>query len=75
MLHTDQKNGFHSNQLNLIAIAAMTFDYLARTLFPGYNTEWFVILVHIIGRQTAPIMCFFIAAGRKLSLPSLSVCG
>ena len=63
MLQTDHKKGLNANQLKLIAIAAMTLDRLTWTLFPGYSTEWFVILFHIIGRLTAPIMWFFIAEG------------
>lgn len=63
MLQADRENGLNSNQLKLIAIAAMTLDHLTWTLFPGYSTEWFVILFHIIGRLTAPIMWFFIAEG------------
>ena len=63
MLHTDRENGLNANQLKLIAIAAMTLDHLIWTLFPGYSTEWFVVLCHIIGRLTAPIMWFFIAEG------------
>lgn len=57
------KPSFSSNQLKLIAIAAMTLDHLAWTLFPGYDTRWFVILCHILGRLTAPIMWFFVAEG------------
>lgn len=57
------KNGLSSNQLKSIAIAAMTLDHLVWTLFPGYDTRWFVLLAHIIGRLTAPIMWFFIAEG------------
>nr|MBQ8245212.1 conjugal transfer protein TraX [Oscillospiraceae bacterium] len=57
------KNGLSSNQLKAIAIAAMTLDHLVWTLFPGYDTRWFVLLAHIIGRLTAPIMWFFIAEG------------
>lgn len=52
-----------SNQIKGIAIAAMTIDHLAWTLFPGYDTRWFVLLAHIIGRLTAPIMWFFLAEG------------
>lgn len=63
MLHAEKENGLNSNQLKLIAIAAMTLDHLTWTLFPGYSTEWFVILFHIIGRLTAPIMWFFVAEG------------
>lgn len=59
----NRKHGLNSNQLKLIAIAAMTLDHLTWTLYPGYSTEWFVVLFHIIGRLTAPIMWFFIAEG------------
>ena len=52
-----------SNQLKFIAIAAMTLDHLVWTLFPGYDTRWFVIAAHILGRLTAPIMWYFVAEG------------
>lgn len=57
------KQGLSANQLKLIAIIAMTVDHLAWTFFPGYSTVWYVVLCHIIGRLTAPIMWFFIAEG------------
>lgn len=57
------RKGLNVNQLKAIAIAAMTLDHLVWTLFPGYSTQWYVILCHIIGRLTAPIMWFFIAEG------------
>jgi len=57
------KQGLSSNQIKLIAIVAMTVDHLAWTLFPGYDTRWFVLLAHIFGRLTAPIMWYFIAEG------------
>lgn len=57
------KQGLSANQIKLIAIVAMTIDHLTWTLFPGYDTRWFVLLAHIIGRLTAPIMWFFIAEG------------
>lgn len=57
------KRGLTSNQLKFIAIIAMTIDHLVWTLFPGYSSEWYVILAHIIGRLTAPIMWFFVAEG------------
>lgn len=63
MQHTIRGNGLNANQLKLIAITAMTLDHLTWTLFPGYSTEWYVILFHIIGRITAPIMWYFIAEG------------
>lgn len=55
--------GLNANQLKLIAIVAMTIDHLTWTLWPGYSREWWVLLLHIIGRLTAPIMWFFIAEG------------
>lgn len=59
----NERKGLNSNQLKLIAIVAMTIDHLAWTLVPGYSTVWWVVLAHIIGRLTAPIMWFFIAEG------------
>lgn len=55
--------GLNSNQLKFIAIVAMTIDHLAWTFFPGFSTDWLVLLCHVIGRLTAPIMWFFIAEG------------
>jgi len=55
--------GLNANQLKLIAIVAMTLDHLVWTVFPGYSTVWYVMLAHLIGRITAPIMWFFIAEG------------
>ena len=57
------RKGLNANQLKAIAIAAMTLDHLVWTIFPGYSTVWYVVLCHIIGRLTAPIMWFFIAEG------------
>jgi len=57
------QKGLTANQIKLIAIIAMTIDHLAWTLFPGYDTRWFVLALHLIGRVTAPIMWFFIAEG------------
>lgn len=60
---TQSTKGLNGNQLKLIAIAAMTLDHLTWTLWPGYSRAWWVILFHIIGRLTAPIMWYFIAEG------------
>ena len=57
------KQGLTANQLKGIAIFAMTVDHLAWSSFPGYDNRWFVLLAHVIGRLTAPIMWFFIAEG------------
>ena len=55
--------GLSGNQIKLIAIIAMTVDHITWLLFPGLNTEWYVLGLHVIGRLTAPIMWFFIAEG------------
>ena len=57
------KRGFSSNELKVIAIIAMTIDHLAWLFFPGYSTDGIALLMHIIGRLTAPIMIFFIVEG------------
>ena len=49
--------------LKLIAIIAMTVDHVAWVLFPGYQIGIVPIVMHIIGRITCPIMCFFVAEG------------
>lgn len=53
----------NSNQLKLIAIIAMTVDHIAWAMFDGYPTAMLPLVMHIIGRLTCPIMCYFIAEG------------
>lgn len=55
--------GLNANQLKLIAIIAMTIDHIAWAVFPGYPSELLPLAMHIIGRITCPVMCFFIAEG------------
>lgn len=57
------KRMLNSNAIKVIAIIAMTIDHIAWMLFPGYSHHWLPILLHIIGRITCPIMCYFIAEG------------
>ena len=57
------KKCLSSNVLKLIAIIAMTIDHLLWVIYPGYNNPIWVVLLHIIGRITAPIMCYFISIG------------
>ncbi len=54
---------FNANYIKFIAIIAMTIDHLAWILFPGFSTEPYVLIAHIIGRLTAPIMWFCVAEG------------
>lgn len=41
----------------------MTIDHIAWAVFPGYSTEIVPVIMHIIGRITCPIMCYFVAEG------------
>ena len=56
-------SGMSANCLKIIAVIAMTIDHIAWTLAPGYCVEFGVIVSHIIGRITAPIMWYFIIEG------------
>ena len=53
----------NSNHLKLIAIIAMTIDNIADLIYPGMPNNIIPIILHIIGRLTAPIMFFFICEG------------
>ena len=53
----------NSNILKIIAIVAMTLDHVAWLIYPGYPIKAVPIILHIIGRLTCPIMCYFIAEG------------
>ena len=57
------KKALNSNHLKLIAIMAMTLDHGADLLFPGFPVAPAAILLHSIGRLTAPIMWFFLCEG------------
>lgn len=53
--------GLSGNMLKIIAIAAMVVDHCAAVLLSGVLPN--VWILRMIGRITAPIMCFFIAEG------------
>lgn len=53
----------NSNIIKIIAVIAMTVDHIAWAVFPGYSKEFLPIIMHIIGRITCPVMCYFIAEG------------
>lgn len=52
-----------ANTLKLIAIFAMTIDHIAWLVFAGYPIHALPITMHIIGRITCPVMCYFVAEG------------
>lgn len=53
----------NSNALKLIAIIAMTLDHLAWAIWQGFSTNGIAIVLHVVGRLTCPIMCYFVAEG------------
>lgn len=53
----------NSNHLKLIAIIAMTIDHICDLIYPGFPAEPTPIILHVIGRLTAPIMWFFVCEG------------
>lgn len=57
------KKGFNANQLKIIAMISMTTDHLVSVVYPDYPTEWWIILLHILGRLAAPIFWFFLVEG------------
>lgn len=57
------KKYLDSNMIKVIAIIAMTIDHITWMIYPGYPYEIIPIVLHIIGRITCPIMCYFIAEG------------
>lgn len=56
-----RKSGITSDLLKLIAIIAMTVDHIAWAFVPFGSIAG--QLMHVIGRLTAPIMCFMVAEG------------
>ncbi len=59
----EDEAGLNANALKIIAIIAMSIDHLTWTLMPGFNPAALAVVLHCIGRMTAPIMFFFIAEG------------
>ncbi len=59
----NRKLSLDSNSIKLIAIIAMTIDHITWAVFPGFPHEVLPVLLHIIGRLTCPVMCWFIAEG------------
>ena len=55
------QRGLSAHTLKIIAIIAMTIDHIAWAFVDACSAAG--ILMHLVGRLTAPIMCFFIAEG------------
>lgn len=58
-----KKFGLTSNAIKFIAIIAMTVDHLTWLFVPDFSLNPLVVFLHIIGRITCPVMCYFIAEG------------
>ena len=58
-----ETKGINSNQLKAIALVAMTIDHISTVIWPNYPTDWWILLLHVIGRLAAPIFWFMIAEG------------
>ena len=63
-----------SNAIKLVAIIAMTIDHIAWAVAPGYSTEWWAIVMHVIGRLTKPIMWYCIANTNSAKLRKYCGC-
>lgn len=59
----EKPKGLTSNALKLIAIIAMTIDHVTWVIFPGFSHNPIAVALHVLGRITCPIMCFFVAEG------------
>ena len=57
------KKGLNATTLKTIAIISMVIDHISWGFFDFYS--WQGYMLHIFGRLTIPIMCFFIAEGFK----------
>lgn len=62
-MNSTKIKGLNSNLLKAAAISAMTIDHLTFVIFPGYPQNIAILFLHMIGRLTMPIMCYFIAEG------------
>lgn len=56
-----KRKGLNATQIKTIAIIAMLIDHIAWRYIPTYTLPG--QLMHVVGRLTAPIMCYFIAQG------------
>ncbi|MCI8374198.1 MAG: conjugal transfer protein TraX [Lachnospiraceae bacterium] len=57
------RKSLNGNQLKIIAMVAMTLDHVVSVIWPDYPTDWWIVLIHMLGRLAAPIFWFFVAEG------------
>ena len=65
----NQRRGLNRNELKYLAITAMLLDHIAWYLLPFASPT--AQIFHVVGRITAPLMCYFAAQGYRYtrSLP------
>lgn len=54
--------GLNRVQIKYIAMAAMLIDHIGMMFFP-VDGLWFAPILRVIGRITAPVMCYFLVEG------------
>lgn len=62
-IELNTKISLNSNQLKIIAISAMVVDHVTWLMFPGFQSQWYVLALHAVGRLTAPIMWYLLSEG------------
>ncbi len=62
-MNMNGKNLLNANHLKLIAIIAMTVDHFCDIAYPGFPLVPQAVVMHLIGRLTAPVMWFFVCEG------------
>ncbi len=59
----EQRRGMNRDAVKYIAIFAMLLDHIAWYLLP-FSSPW-AQAFHVVGRITAPVMCFFLVEGYR----------
>ena len=59
----ESPKGLTGNQLKVIAMLSMTLDHLICVIFPNYPMDWWILILHTLGRLAAPIFWFMAAEG------------
>lgn len=62
-MEREKTKGLTTHALKCIAVLAMTLDHIAWVFWQGYSTEPLPLFLHLLGRITCPVMCYFIAEG------------
>ncbi|MBR1911423.1 MAG: conjugal transfer protein TraX [Treponema sp.] len=58
-----EEKGLTGNKLKCIAMLSMTVDHVICVLYPQYPTDWWIVMLHVLGRVAAPLFWYMIAEG------------